>query len=84
MASPSNVIRVPKPAKSAFNPKRLLAKNALLLNQVAHFHAMELELPPDKRTGVDFASILTEGHASEYIRKMTGILHTKVMKSGGK
>jgi hypothetical protein len=84
MTSPSNVIRVPKPPKAAFNPKRLLAKNTLLLNQVAHFRMMELELPPEKQTGMDFEAILTEGQASEYIRKMTHTLHVKVKKSGGK
>ena len=77
------VIRVPKPSKTAFNPGRLLAKNTLLVNQVESFHKHELGLPPDQRTGEDFASILTEGQASEYIRKMTAIMHPQVAKAPG-
>jgi hypothetical protein len=84
MATQSNVIRVPKPSKASFNPHRLLAKNLLLVNQVNHFHKLEMQLPPEKRTGVDFASIQTEGQAGEYIRKMTMILHPQAAKSGGK
>ena len=75
-------IRVPRPAKSAFNPKRLIARNALLVNQVNHLRALEMQLPPDKRTGVDFASIQTEGDASKYIRAMTQILHPRAAGSG--
>jgi hypothetical protein len=77
------VIRVPKPSKTAFNPQRLLAKNTLLVNQVASFRKHELGLPPDQRTGVDFGSILTEGQASEYIRKMTAIMHPQAAKAPG-
>jgi hypothetical protein len=77
------VIRVPKPSKTAFNPDRLLAKNTLLVNQVESFHKHELGLPPDQRTGVDFASILTEGQASDYIRKMTAIMHPQAAKAPG-
>jgi hypothetical protein len=84
MATPPNVILVPKPSTSAFNPHRLLAKNTLLLNQVEHFHKLELEFAPEKRTGVDFESIKTEGQAGEYIRKMTEILHPQTAKSGGR
>lgn len=84
MASPSNVIRVPKPSKSSFNPNRLLAKNTLLLNQVQHFHALELKLPKEQQTGVAFEKILTEGQAAEYIRKMTHILHPQSKQAGGK
>jgi hypothetical protein len=76
-------IRVPKPSKTAFNPHRLLAKNTLLVNQVGHFRKIELGLPPDQRTGVDFGSILTEGQASEYIGKMTAILHPQAAKAPG-
>ncbi len=84
MASSSNVVRVPKPAKSSFNPNRLLEKNLLLKNQVEHFHRLELELAPEKRTGVDFGSLKTEGQAAEYIRKMTEILHPQAARSGGR
>jgi hypothetical protein len=88
MASPSNIVRVPKPSKNAFNPHRLLAKNTLMLNQVKHFHDLELKLPQEQRTGIDFTTILTEGQASQYIRKMTHIMHPhsapQTKKSGGK
>ena len=83
MAS-SNIVRVPKPAADSFNPKRLVAKNTLLVNQIDHFHKLEQEMPRELQTGMDFASIKTEGQASEYIRKMTSILHPKVAKSGGR
>jgi hypothetical protein len=83
MATPPNVIRVPKPGRSSFNPSRPLAKNTLLRNQIEHFHKLEQKLPPERRTGVDFASIQTEGQASEYVRKMTGILNPQVAKRGG-
>jgi hypothetical protein len=83
MATPSNVIRVPKPARSSYNPNRLLAKNTLLLNQVKHFHEIEQKLPRGQQTGVNFDSIKTEGQASEYIRKMTAILHPQAAKQSG-
>ena len=80
----SNIVRVPKPAPGSFNPKRLVSKNSLLINQIEHFRKLEKEMPPARQTGIDFASIKTEGEASEYIRKMTAILHPQVAKSGGR
>ena len=76
------VIRVPRPAKGAYNPKRLLARNTLLLNQVKHFHALEMELPTAQRSGIDFESIQTEGDAAKYIRAMMHILHPRAAGSG--
>lgn len=84
MATPSPVIRVPKPQRASFNPNRPLVKNTLLLNQVQHFRRLEQELPPERQTGVDFNSIQTEGQAGDYIRKMTAILRTRVSKIGGR
>jgi len=84
MATPSKIIHVPKPASGSFNKSRPLAKNTLLLSQVRHFQEVEKKLPPEKRTGVDPAAVMTEGHASEYIRKMMTVLHPKVAKTGGK
>ena len=75
MATPSNVIHVPKPANSSYNPDRPLAKNTLLLNQVQHFREIEKRLPQEKQSGMDFESIKTERHAAEYIRKLTAVLH---------
>ncbi|HYL78081.1 MAG TPA: hypothetical protein VEU96_27955 [Bryobacteraceae bacterium] len=84
MATPSNVIRVPKAAKSSYNPNRPLEKNTLLLNQVKHFLELEKQLPLEQQTRIDPASIKTEAHASEYVQKMTAILHPQVSKMGGK
>ena len=84
MATPSNLIRVPKPSRGSFNMQRPLAKNSLLMNQVTHLQELEKTRPPEKRTGTDPKSVTTEGSAAEYIRKMTAILHPKVAKSGGK
>ena len=84
MASPSNVIQVPKPAPGSFNPDRLVAKNTLLLNQLKHFHIREQELPPDRRTGIDFNSIKTEGQAADYIRRLMAILHPQSVGSGAR
>ncbi len=80
----TNIIRVPKPASGSFNPNRPIAGNTLLRNQVEHFRKLELLLPAEKQTGVQFGEIKTEGQASDYIRKMTGILHPQVAKSGGR
>lgn len=84
MASPSNVIRVPKPSSGSFHPERLVEKNTLLLNQLKHFRIREQELPPDRQTGIDFDSVKTEGQAAEYIRKLMAILHPRAAGSGGK
>ena len=84
MASPSNVIRVPKPASSSFDRNRPLAKNLLILNQVKHFREIEEKLAPGQQTGINPASITTEGQAAEYIRAMMAVLHPKVAKSGGR
>jgi hypothetical protein len=84
MASPSNVIRVPKPARTSFDKNRPLAKNTLILNQVKHFREIEEKLAPELQTGINPDSIATEGQAAEYIRAMTTTLHPKVAKSGGR
>jgi hypothetical protein len=83
MATPSNVIHVPRPPSSSYNPNRPLAKNTLILSQVKHFREIEKALPPDKQTGIDLESITTEGRAAEYIRALTTALQPKVAKSGG-
>ena len=80
----SNLIRVPKAPKSSYNPNRPIRGNTLLEQQLHHLHTLELRLPPDQWTGLDFRSIDTEGEASEYIRKMTAILHPQVQKTGGR
>ena len=84
MATPSNVIRIPKASRSSFNMQRPLANNSLLMNQVKHLIELEKTFPPEKQTGTDHKSITTEGKAAEYIRKMTDILHPQVAKTGGR
>jgi hypothetical protein len=79
MAEPP-VIRVPRPARSSYQPHRPLGKNALLQNQVKHFHELEKRLPPEQQTGIPLESIETEGHAAEYIRRMTEKLHRPPVK----
>ena len=69
------VIRIPRTSRSSFNPDKPLEKNTLLLNQVRHFAHLEEKLPAEERTGMDVASIRTEGQAAEYIRRMTRKLH---------
>ncbi len=80
MATPAQIIRVPKPGRSAYNPKRPLRSNALVAAAVQHFAEGEKNLPAELRTGVDPASIATEGEAAEYIRKVTEAIH----KGGGR
>lgn len=74
------VIKVPKPTRTAYDPHRPLEKNLLIHAQVRHFKEAEGQLPEQLQTGVDIATIRTEGEASHYIRKVTRALH----KSGGR
>jgi hypothetical protein len=71
MAQGPPVIRVPKPARTSYQPNRLLAKNTLLQNHVKHFRELERQLPPEQQTGIQLDAIETEGQAAEYIRRMT-------------
>ena len=73
-------IKVPKPSGTAYDPHRPLEKNQLIHAQVKHFHEVETQLPEHLRTGMDVATIKTEGQASQYIRKVTKALH----ESGGR
>lgn len=81
MAESQKIIRVPKPARSAFDPDRPLSKNTLLKHQIEHFRKVESELPPEEQSGIDFDSIKTEGKAGEYCRKMTAILHARASRA---
>lgn len=76
----SNIVKVPKPSRTAYNPDRPLEKNQLIQAQVKHFQEADLGLPPELQTGVDIASVTTEGQASEYIRRVTRAIH----ESGGR
>jgi len=69
------VIRVPRPARSSYQPHRPLAKNVLLQNQVKHFRELEKHLAPEHQSGIAHESIQTEGQAAEYIRHVTEKIH---------
>jgi hypothetical protein len=71
MARSKRVVEIPHPDPSSFNKDRPLIKNTLLLNQVKHFQEVE-------RTR------MTEGQASEYIQRMTALLHPRTETAGGK
>jgi hypothetical protein len=75
MATPSNIIHLPKPSKDAYNPNRPLSKNALIKSQVEHFYEADQNLPPELRTGIDIATVTTEGEAAKYIRRVTHAIH---------
>jgi hypothetical protein len=62
-------VNVPEPGADAYNPDRPVVKNGLLLNQVKHFQQIERER-------------MTEGEASEYIRRMTALLHPRTVTAG--
>ena len=73
----SNVIKVPKPTGTAYNPNRPLQKNLLIQAQVKHFYEAEQQLPPKLKTRHKIENIRTEGQASVYIRKVTKALHKR-------
>jgi hypothetical protein len=75
----AKIVPVPKPSRAAYNPDRHLHQNALVRAQVKHFAEADKHLPAELQTGIDVASIKTEGEASEYIRKVTAAIH----KNGG-
>ncbi len=80
MATPSNIILIPKPDRRAYDPQRSLDRNLLIKAQVRHFEEAERNLPPELQTGISVESIRTEGEASQYIRKVTEAIH----KNGGR
>jgi hypothetical protein len=80
MATPANIVPVPKPSRNGYNPDRPLSRNTLVQAQVKHFEEADKQLPPELQTGVDINSIKTEGEAAAYIRKVTEAIH----KGGGR
>ncbi len=75
-----NRVRVPRPSPASFNPQRLVTKNALLENQIKHFHALEQSLLQQLQTGIRFEDVRTEGEAAEYIRRITAVLHPHLVR----
>lgn len=71
MARSKKIIQVQHPEQGSFNPDRPLIRNTLLLNRVKHFQEIE-------------RASMTEGQASEYIRRMTALLHPQTQAAPGK
>jgi hypothetical protein len=84
------IINVPAVEKEAYNPDRPIS--GLIQMQLVHLSTAEQTLPPKQRTGVNIATLHTEGQAAEYIQKVTAMLHraskakkkTTTKKSAGK
>jgi len=74
----SNVIIVPKPSPSSYDPNRPLDRNSLLVNQVRHFQHLEKQWAEQHgHTCCDITQVRTEGEAAEYLRKMTELVHER-------
>jgi hypothetical protein len=71
MPRSKRIVPIPQPDAGSFNKDRPLIKNTLLLNQVKHFQEVE-------------RTLMTEGQASEYIQRITGLLHPRTETAGGK
>jgi hypothetical protein len=74
------IVWIPKGRRTAYDPERPLEKNALIQSQVQHFHEAERYLPSELRTGIDIATIRTEGAAANYVAAVTNAIH----KQGGR
>jgi hypothetical protein len=59
---------------AAYNHDRPIS--SLIRTQLLHLHTAEnLHLPPEMRTNININNLHTEREASEYIAKVTGLLH---------
>ena len=59
---------------AAYNQDRPIS--SLIRTQLLHLHTAEnLHLPPDLRTNININNLQTEREASEYISKVTTLLH---------
>jgi hypothetical protein len=68
------MIDVPAVEKEAYNPDRPIS--GLIQMQLIHLSTAEQMLPPNiRRTGINIATLHTEGQAAEYIQKVTALLH---------
>jgi hypothetical protein len=84
------MIDVPEVEKEAYNPDRPIS--GLIQMQLIHLSTAEQTLPPRQRTGINIATLHSEGQAADYIQKVTAMLHksgtaqkkTAKKKSGGK
>src|SRR5438309_1597509 len=63
------LIQVPRPPKSAFNPKRPVS--SLLKTQMEHLRHAASNLPLRYRSEIYVNAVKTEGEAAKYIRDVT-------------
>jgi hypothetical protein len=84
MATTSNVTEVPKTDPGAFNPKRPAGK--LLLSQTLHLREALIQHLHELSAilAVDLKSLKTEGDVSDYVEKVTAILHPHGKRPGEK
>jgi hypothetical protein len=60
--------------KEAYNPDRPIS--SLIRTQLLHLHQAEnIAIPPKARTNININDLHTERLASEYIQKVTALLH---------
>lgn len=67
------MIDVPAVEKEAYNPDRPIS--GLIQMQLVHLSMAEQTLPPRQRTGINIATLHSEGQAAQYIQKVTALLH---------
>jgi hypothetical protein len=68
------MIDVPEVEKEAYNPNRQIS--GLIQMQLIHLSTAERMLPTKQRTGINIATLHTEGQAADYIGKVTALLHS--------
>jgi hypothetical protein len=70
-------------AKAAYNPDRPIS--SLIRTQLLHLHHAEyLAIPEKERTNININTLHTERQASEYIQKVTALLHKHGRKAAKK
>ena len=81
---PPKVVKVPKTDPKAFNPSRPAGKLLLAQTQhlreglIRHLHEVSTVL------AMDIRSLKTEGDVSDYVRKVTSILHPYGTRRAGR
>jgi len=68
------------PPAEAFNPGRDMG--VLLRDHVQELSRLEQQLPPDQRTNVDVANLVSEQDASDYIGRVTPLLRAQGLMRG--
>lgn len=67
----------------AYNPDRPIS--GLIRTQLLHLHHAEhLAVPPKERTNININTLHTERQASEYIQRVTALLHKHGKKAAKK